>query len=106
MSLIRAIFAFGNGREVANFGPVFTEWLRSAFALGSLWVRSGFASGGEEKGEAGRSQEGDREVKWKLKGKLKWKLKGKLKWTIHFCDNTFVHFYFHFYSLFNSLLIE
>ena len=40
MSLIRAIFAFGNGREVANLGFVFTECLHSAFALGSLWVRS------------------------------------------------------------------
>ena len=36
MSLIRAIFAFGNGREVANLGFVFSECLRSAFALGSL----------------------------------------------------------------------
>ena len=43
MSLFRAIFAFGNGREVANLGFVFTECLHSAFALGSLWVRSGFA---------------------------------------------------------------
>ena len=36
MSLIRAIFAFGNGREVANLGFVFSECLRYAFALGSL----------------------------------------------------------------------
>ena len=30
------IFAFENGREVASLGPVFTECLRSAFALASL----------------------------------------------------------------------
>ena len=39
MSLIRAIFAFENGREVANLGFVFTECLHSAFALGSLCLR-------------------------------------------------------------------
>ena len=42
MSLFRAIFAFGNGREVANLEPVFSECLRS-----------GFAFGGEEKRETG-----------------------------------------------------
>ena len=36
MSLIRAIFAFENGREVANLGFVFTVCLHSAFALPSL----------------------------------------------------------------------
>ena len=36
MSLFRTIFAFENGREVANLGFVFTECLRSAFALPSL----------------------------------------------------------------------
>ena len=36
MSLIRAIFAFGNGREMANPVLVFPECLRSAFALASL----------------------------------------------------------------------
>ncbi|MBR3724569.1 MAG: hypothetical protein IKN11_04160 [Bacteroidales bacterium] len=36
MSLFRAIFAFGNGREVANLEPVFSECLRYAFALASL----------------------------------------------------------------------
>ena len=56
MSLFRAIFAFGNGREVANLGFVFTECLYSAFALGSLCLRSGFASGGEEKHKAMRQQ--------------------------------------------------
>ena len=30
MSLFRTIFAFENGREVANLGFVFTECLRSA----------------------------------------------------------------------------
>ena len=49
MSLFRTIFAFENGREVANLAFVFTECLHSAFALGSLWVRSPFASGSEEK---------------------------------------------------------
>ena len=39
MSLFRTIFAFENGREVANLGFVFTECLHSAFALGSLWLR-------------------------------------------------------------------
>ena len=39
MSLFRAIFAFGNGREVANLGFVFPECLRSAFALPPLWLR-------------------------------------------------------------------
>ena len=39
MSLFRAIFAFGNGREMANFVLDFPECLRSAFALGSLWLR-------------------------------------------------------------------
>ena len=34
MSLIRAIFAFGNGREMANPVLVFPECLRSGFALG------------------------------------------------------------------------
>ena len=56
MSLIRAIFAFANGREVATLGFVFTVCLHSAFALPSLWVRSGFASGGEEKHKATRQQ--------------------------------------------------
>ena len=56
MSLFRAIFAFENGREVANLGFVFTECLHSAFALPSLWVRSAFASGGEEKHKAMRQQ--------------------------------------------------
>ena len=41
MSLFRTIFAFENGREMANLGFVFTECLRSAFALGSLCLRSG-----------------------------------------------------------------
>ena len=36
MSLIRTIFAFENGREVANLGFVFTVCLHSAFALPSL----------------------------------------------------------------------
>ena len=45
MSLIRAIFAFANGREVANLGFVFTVCLHSAFA-----------SGGEEKHKATRQQ--------------------------------------------------
>ena len=36
MSLFRTIFAFGNGREVANLGFVFSECLRHAFALSSL----------------------------------------------------------------------
>ena len=36
MSLFRTIFAFENGREMANLGFVFTECLRSAFALASL----------------------------------------------------------------------
>ena len=40
MSLFRTIFAFENGREMANLGFVFTECLHSAFALPSLWVRS------------------------------------------------------------------
>ena len=40
MSLFRTIFAFENGREMANLGFVFTECLRSAFALPSLWLRS------------------------------------------------------------------
>ena len=40
MSLFRAIFAFGNGREVANLVLVFPECLHSAFALGSLCLRS------------------------------------------------------------------
>ena len=39
MSLFRAIFAFGNGREMANLVLVFPECLRSAFALGSLCLR-------------------------------------------------------------------
>ena len=39
MSLIHAIFAFGNGREVATFGFVFPECLRFAFALPSLCLR-------------------------------------------------------------------
>ena len=39
MSLFRTIFAFENGREMANLGFVFTECLRSAFALGSLCLR-------------------------------------------------------------------
>ena len=56
MSLIRAIFAFENGREVANLRFVFTACLHSAFALPSLWVRSAFASGGEEKHKATRQQ--------------------------------------------------
>ena len=41
MSLFRTIFAFENGREMANLGFVFTECLHSAFALGSLCLRSG-----------------------------------------------------------------
>ena len=45
MSLFRTIFVFGNGREVANLGFVFTECLRSAFA-----------SEGEEKHKAMRQQ--------------------------------------------------
>ena len=36
MSLFHTIFAFGNGREVANLGFVFPECLRHAFALSSL----------------------------------------------------------------------
>ncbi len=56
MSLFRAIFAFGNGRKVANLGFVFTECLHSAFALGSLCLHSGFASRGEEKHKAMRQQ--------------------------------------------------
>ena len=56
MSLIRAIFAFENGREVANLGFVFAVCLHSASTLPSLWVRSGFASGGEEKHKATRQQ--------------------------------------------------
>ena len=36
MSLFRAIFAFGNGREMANFVLDFPECLRSGFALASL----------------------------------------------------------------------
>ena len=36
MSLFRTIFAFENGREVANLVLVFTECLRSGFALPSL----------------------------------------------------------------------
>ena len=36
MSLFRAIFAFENGREVANLILVIPECLRSAFALASL----------------------------------------------------------------------
>ena len=56
MSLFRIIFVFGNGREVANLGFVFTECFHSAFALGSLCLRSGFASGGEEKHKAMRQQ--------------------------------------------------
>ena len=36
MSLFRTIFAFGNGREVANLGFVFSECLRHAFALTPL----------------------------------------------------------------------
>ena len=59
MSLFRTIFAFENGREVANSVSVFTECLRSAFALGSLWVRSAFASGSENRGEK-RGREGGR----------------------------------------------
>ena len=39
MSLFRIIFAFENGREMANLGFVFTECLHSAFALGSLCLR-------------------------------------------------------------------
>ena len=39
MSLFRTIFAFENGREMANLGFVFTECLHSAFALGSLCLR-------------------------------------------------------------------
>ncbi len=56
MSLFRTIFAFENGREMANLGFVFTECLHSAFALGSLCLHSGFASGGEEKHKAMRQQ--------------------------------------------------
>ena len=41
MSLFRTIFAFENGREMANLGFVFTECLHSGFALPPLWVRSG-----------------------------------------------------------------
>lgn len=41
MSLFRTIFAFENDREMANLGFVFIECPYSAFALGSLWVRSG-----------------------------------------------------------------
>ena len=36
MSLFRTIFAFENGREMANLAFVFTECLHSAFALPSL----------------------------------------------------------------------
>ena len=36
MSLFRTIFAFENGREMANLGFVFPECLRSGFALPSL----------------------------------------------------------------------
>ena len=39
MSLFRTIFAFENGREVANLVLVFTECLHSGFALGSLCLR-------------------------------------------------------------------
>ena len=39
MSLFRAIFASGNGQEVATLFSVFPMCLRSAFALPSLWVR-------------------------------------------------------------------
>ena len=39
MSLFRAIFALGNGREVPNLVLVFPECLRSAFALPPLWLR-------------------------------------------------------------------
>ena len=59
MSLFRAIFALGNGREVPNFVLVFPECLRSAFALPSLCLHSGFASGGEEKHKATRQQKHD-----------------------------------------------
>ena len=57
MSLFRTIFAFENGREMANLGFVFTECLHSAFALGSLCLRSAFASGSENRGEK-RGREG------------------------------------------------
>ena len=46
MSLFRTIFAFENGREVANLGFDFTECLHSGFALPSLCLRSGFARRG------------------------------------------------------------
>ena len=49
MSLFRAIFAFRNGREVATFGFVSSVWVRSAFALPSLWVRSGSTPNSEGK---------------------------------------------------------
>ena len=59
MSLFRTIFAFENGREMANLGFVFTECLHSGFALPSLWVRSAFASGSENRGEKrGREEDG------------------------------------------------
>ena len=50
MSLFRTIFAFENGREVANLGFDFTECLHSAFALGSLvgaddWRNYAYLSG-------------------------------------------------------------
>ncbi|MBR3488658.1 MAG: hypothetical protein IKH33_05015, partial [Bacteroidales bacterium] len=48
MSLFRAIFAFEDGREVATLGFVFPECLRSAFA-----------SGGEEKREERRIENGE-----------------------------------------------
>ena len=57
MSLIRTIFAFENGRGMANLGFVFTECLHSAFALPSLWVRSAFAPEGGVKASPKRVEE-------------------------------------------------
>ena len=53
MSLIRAIFAFGNGTRE---WPIPFSSSQSAFALPSLWLRSGFALGGEEKHKEMRQQ--------------------------------------------------
>ena len=44
MSLFRAIFAFGNGREVATLGLVF-------LVMPSSCLRRAFASGGGERTE-------------------------------------------------------
>ena len=54
MSLFRAIFAFGNGREMANLVLVFPKCLRSAFALPSLPEARAEGKKEEGKREGGR----------------------------------------------------